>query len=205
MRSQFSTLLGQYREDLYKFRTLVVQVQEMLSQRKRKPLNLAEFAVLHVRGGRRIPLWIRSIDLKQADSSQLRQELAMSQIQEHYDLLKEKITYFSVVPRTKCGLLSLFLAGQIVARGQSLADFAGVSLATAHNWLRKSVDAGILEIFHSGHEIFYLNLDLIEIALAGYAAPTGETKIRLQSDLNQLRNRRDWLAESAIANFYGFQ
>jgi len=205
MRSQFSALLGQYRDDLLRYRRVVLQVQEMLIQRRRKPLNLAEFAILHVRGGRRVPLWIRSLDLKPAQNLRDDQELELGQIQENYDALKEKISYFAVVPKTKTGVLSLFLAGNIVARGQSLADFAGISLATAHNWLRRSVDIGILDLFHSGHEIFYLNLDLIEIALDGQGVPTGQTKSRLQSDLNELRNRKDWLAESSIANFYGFQ
>jgi hypothetical protein len=205
MRTQFSTLTTQYLEDLLRFRQVVVEVQELLSQRKRKPLNLTEFAILYVRGGRRVPLWIRSIAYKKSQHLNGNDDLELSQIQDICELLKDKISYFSVVPKTKIGVLSLYLAGQLVARGQSLSDFAGVSLATAHNWLRKSADVGILEVFHSGHEIFYLHLDLIETVLEGYSSPIGQTRTRLQSDLSELRNRSDWLAESSIANFYGFQ
>jgi hypothetical protein len=50
-----------------------------------------------------------------------------------------------------------------------------------------------------------LNLDLIELCLVGRKTKQGAFRIGFLSDLNALRARRDWLAESSIANFYGSQ
>ena len=69
MTSLISAQLDNYMNNLARFRNAYFVAREKYSSRNSRELNLAEFAILHSRGGRRLPLWVRTIELALAWSA----------------------------------------------------------------------------------------------------------------------------------------
>lgn len=197
-KSQFDQFLS----SLNHFRNVYLEVNESQVARNKTPLNIPEFALLHVRGGRRVPLWIRSIRSKTPKADSQFFETKSGDIQKLFIQVLEAIRYFRVIPSTRSATLASYVSGNLIASAKSLADFAGIGVSTAHVWLRKCHEIGLLHVFSTSHEIYYINVTLIELVLTGREAKGGLFQLKILADLEKLRARKDWLAESAVLSFY---
>ncbi len=207
MTAQISVHLDNYLAYLLGFRFAYFTAREKLASQRGKEINLAEFAILHSKGGRRLPLWIRSIhdEPKRNGGTPARSDGLINKydLRDFYDSLVEQISRYKIVPKTRIETLASYLAGQVSARVSTLADFAGIGTSTARNWLRLCAEHQILEPFHTMHESFFLNVRLIELTIDGNLKSSAYFEANFAKDLAALRKRRDWIAESPIGYFYG--
>lgn len=202
MPSQISLHIEGYLQHFKRFRAAYFAAREKILARGIKDLNLAEFAVLHSRGGRRVPLWLRAT----AENPDTPAECVITKhdLRDFYDYIFEQISQDRIVPKTKIETLSVYLTGQICARVSTLSDFAGIGTSTARNWLRLCAEHQIVEPFHTAHESFFLNMRLIELVIDGRGSASQFFAAQFGRDLAMLRRRKDWMAESPIASFYGY-
>lgn len=200
MPLQLWDLLTIHLRALMRFRGTYLRAQEVMANRGR--FNIPEFAMVHTRGGRRVPLWMKNIDAEVINSSSNLPALELSQLQDYYAQILDSIKYFAIVPKTKASILAQYLIGAVCGSAQQLSDFAGVSLSTAHNWLRECSEIKILMDFRSAHEVFYLHPSLIELALTNRITKNGNFKIEFNKSIELLYDRRNWLEESKLASFY---
>jgi hypothetical protein len=202
MPSQISLHIEGYLQHFKRFRAAYFVAREKMLTRGIKDLNLAEFAVLHSRGGRRVPLWLRAT----AEHSDTPAECVITKhdLRDFYDHLFELISKHRIVPKTKIETLATYLVGQVCARVSTLSDFAGIGTSTARNWLRLCAEHQLLEPFRTAHESFFLNMRLIELVIDGRSSESQFFAAQFGSDLEILRRRKDWMAESPIASFYGY-
>jgi len=199
MTSLISAQLDNYMNNLARFRNAYFVAREKYSSRNSRELNLAEFAILHSRGGRRLPLWVRTIEL----SSSLECVITKHELRDFYDHLVEQIGKYKIVPKTRVEILASYLAGQISAGVTTLADYAGIGTSTARNWLRNCAEHEILEPFHTFHESYFLNVNLIGLVIDGNQKISDYFAANFARDLASLRKRKDWLNESQLGYFYG--
>lgn len=203
-----SEIIGQvvegYCKQLLKFRGIFLGVQNELQFRGRTRLNIAEFVLGYSRGGRRFPLWMANIDASIYGRPFSVDDLTSHGLRDFYSKTLERVNDRKLVPKTKAPTLAAYLSGRICASAASLSEFAGIGISTAHIWLKRSAEIGILEIFQTYHEVFYLHPRLIEIALTGSNQADDRFVSGITRGIAELRQRGDWLAESPIFSFYGF-
>jgi len=163
--------------------------------------NLCELSILVNRGGRRVPTWMnRNLD-RNPDALKLFDSLLPITSQllfDHRQHLRRQLLQARVVPRTKAPVLATFLASSVCATAESLVLHAGLTRKTARAWLSKAEQSGLLQIFSTGHEVFYLNLELLCIVAEGQLIHPGFRAARI-SEMRDLRSRRDWLNNSRLA------
>ncbi len=203
-----SELIGQladnYCKQLLKFRGVFLGVQNELQSRGRTRLNIAEFVIGYSRGGRRFPLWMINIDASIYGRPFSIDDLTTHGLRDYYSKMLGLVKNRKLVPNSKAAILAAYLSGKICATAASLSEFAGIGISTAHIWLKRSAEIGILEKFQTYHEIFYLNPRLIELALTGTNEMDERFATGIVQGIAELRKRRDWLSESSIFSFYGF-
>lgn len=200
MQLELWDLFSNYQRNLMKFRGVYLGTSRIMVNRGR--FNVAEFAMVYTRGGRRVPQWMKTFDTRELNARSGMPDLEISQIEDLFVDLRENIRYFALVPNTKANILAEYLAGTVCATAQSLSDFAGISLSTARSWLSKCSDRNLLCDFRSKHETFYLNANLIELALTGQVNTISFFKTEFQKSLELLFAKRNWLDESKLASFY---
>lgn len=168
---------------------------------RRISFNLCELAVLHQRGGRRVPTWATRRIESRPTALSFRNSLPPITTQLLFDLrhdLQRKIFIDRVIPRTKAQVFATFLASNICATAEGLAGHAGMTLKTARNWLRQAERAGLVARFNGGHEVFYLNFELLCLVTEGQRLHPAFLASRV-AELSDLNSRNNWLNRSRIA------
>lgn len=178
-----------------------LQIQLALALENRRVGNLCEVVILLQRGGRRVPYWLnRSSNFIETAHEILSAIPALTNqvLFESRESLRARMLVDGVVPRTKSRIFATFLATNVCATPESLVEQVGLSVKTARRWLAKAEKAELLHCFSSGHELFYLNLDLLQLLIEGQVSD-GVFRIMRGRELRELRGRKDWLEQSRIA------
>lgn len=177
---------------------MYLAAQAKWSDRRRGRLNAAELAILTTRRGVGVMSWISSFQHSIIDRDRVPE---VHQLLEHYERTLDHVLAARIVPKTKAPILALHLSLTLCVTANSLMNFVGLAKSTAHKWMQRCSDAGLLLEFLSGYESYFVNVKLLALVLAHN--PTMETHEEelLRLDVLQLRGRINWLAESRVANF----
>lgn len=199
METDFNLLASSHVTKLEIFRGYYLGVMEHLSRERLGKVNSAELAVLLTRGGRRIPTWMRSMSTKEVNLDFPLQELTEQQLHRYFAELQATLLLHRVVPKTKITLFATYLAGHVCANGESLTRFAGIAKSTAHKWLSRCTEFGLLEIFQTEHEIYYVHPALMQLVMVGSTEQKHLYRHEFMLDLAELRRRsRFWLQRSRL-------
>lgn len=204
MPELISQVVAGYLTQLMKFRGTLLGVQKDLQARGRPQLNLAEFVLGYCRGGRRFPIWMLKIDDSIHSRPYSIDNLTAHGLRDFYDTVLDLLSKSEVVPKTKCPTLAAYLTGKMCATASTLSQFAGISNSTAHVWLKRCSEIGILERFQTVHEFFYFNPRLIELTIIGFNSDDERFTGEIRREIAELRKRRNWFEQSPSFSFYGF-
>lgn len=199
METDFKILTSSHIAQLMTFRGLYLGAMERLKSRRLGRVNIVELVVLLTRGGRRVPLWLRTLDSNEANVEFPLQELNELEVHKYFENLCFQLRIHRVVPRTKHRLFASYLSGQVCATAASLTAFAGISKSTAHKWLYRCVEFKLLNVFETGHEIFYIQPALVQLVIVGTTEPKHVFRYDFDEDLADLRRRSAfWLQRSKL-------
>ena len=163
--------------------------------------NLCEVEILLHRGGRRVPTWLQRSGGPDSQTVKLLESLPLLRNEMLFDLresVRSRMLADRVVPRTKSRLFSTFISTNVCATPESLSNKVGISIKTARVWLSKASSVGILQSFASSHELFFVNVELMQLIIEGHTSGGTFLYARL-AELEALRRRSNWLEDSRIA------
>ena len=201
MQRNFEYQSDSYLATLMDYRARYLAARARFSAKKMGQPNIPELAVLLARGGMRLPQWLKSVNVELENLRQPLQHFDERDLHHHFDRVRRQLLINRVVPKTKIDLLTSYLCGQTCATALSLCSFAGIAKSTAHKWLGRCAVIGLVEIFQTVHEVFYLQPQLIQLVLIGTSDSQSLFRTDFNRDLSQLRARRDaWLQTSKLAH-----